>query len=214
MYISRATLLLLFAGYVVCASTFVLANDTLQDQRIEFYTAKAGGEFAGDALDEAAVALLKEELHYVQLQLERYSVDYTPQDEMEVRVYPYSINELCAQIWSGYRRNLVSYLMPGLYPNPLRSNEATERNAQCVPFGWDDTLSPGNFSYLTRYDQESGKVDGYLILGYGPTRDSGMDVDSDGTPDGVIIMLGSHDIDWTQPLTLFDNGRLVTVKVE
>ncbi len=184
------------------------------DQRATFYEAKASGVLFGEALDRAAVELLKAELHYVQLAAERYAVDNSPTQAMEDNVFPFSVNELCAPMWWPPQDRFINYIDPGFYPNPVQASSDTERNAQCVPFGWNDTLSPGNFSYLTQYNKDSGKVDGYLILGYGPTRESGKDVDGDGAPDGVIIMLGSYNIDWTQPLTLFDNGREVTIKTQ
>jgi hypothetical protein len=214
----QSSLVLTIVGMCVVSvfnlAGFARAEDTLQEQRVQFYNAKASGELSGETLDQAAVELLKEELYYVQLQTERYSVDNSDNPSKECDTYPFSVNELCAPSWSAYRKDYINYIMPGFYPNPFISTETTERNAQCVPFGWNDALSPGNFSYLSRYNKDTGKVDGYFLLGYGPTRESGKDVDGDGAPDGVIIMLSSGNMDWSQPLTLFDNGREVTIRTK
>jgi hypothetical protein len=200
----------------IALAGFARAEDMLQEQRATFYSAKASGELFGEALDRAAISQLQAELHSVQLAAERYSIDNSDNLGEESDTYPFSVNQLVAPLWWPPQDRFINYIDPGFYPNPFISTEATERNAQCVPFGWNDAQSPGNFSYLSRYNKDTGKVDGYVILGYGLAHESGMDVDGDGALDGVVLVLYSSTLYGTPAgtsLSLFDNGREVTVRV-
>jgi hypothetical protein len=153
-----------------------------------YYAAKAA-----NGLDvEAANAKTKQLLHSMQLAIERYGVD-NPKN-----LYPESIDVLVHQ----------GYLLPGLYINPVTSVDGLWRNARDVPFGWS-AIAPGNFTYLKKYNP-AGEVIGYVLLGYGADPENlgagGVkDVNLDGQPDGVIIML------WTQMTredgsVIFENG--------
>jgi hypothetical protein len=142
---------------------------------------------AANGLDvEAANTKIKQLMHAMQLALERYSVD-NPR-----RFYPDSIDQLVQQ----------GYLLPGLYINPITSVDGQSRNARDVPFGWS-AEARGNFSYLKKYNP-AGDVIGYVLLAYGADPDNlgtgGVrDVNLDGKPDGVILML------WTR-MTLPDGS--------
>ena len=50
-------------------------NDASLDERAQFFAAVADGSLTGDDLREAQIERIKDEIHYVQLQTERYSVD-------------------------------------------------------------------------------------------------------------------------------------------
>jgi hypothetical protein len=124
-------------------------------------------------MEKDAIYLTIQNIHYVQLQTERYSVD-TPS-----RAYPQHVNEL----------TVLGYCDPGFYANPYLSTSPAERNAHEVPFGWTED-APGNFSYLQHYSAD-GAVDAYVLVGYGPRPDEGIDITGDGKPDGIVVWLQS-----------------------
>jgi hypothetical protein len=137
----------------------------------DYYAAKAlhGLDIA------AANAKTIEVLHYIQLAVERYSIDNND-------MYPESIDTLVQQ----------GYLLPGLYINPVASSDGLALNAKDVPFGWSE-IAPGNFTYLKKYNSD-GDVVAYLLVAYGadtthPGSGGVNDVNLDGKPDGVILML-------------------------
>ena len=160
-----------------------------------------------DALNEAIIDLIKHELHRVQLAIERWGVDNSPYPPLELRILPHCVNQLVHPL---PKYDVGPYIEPGFYANPLSPGEPGQPSAMCVPFGWSE-LSPGNFSYLTQINEYSEDVTGYVLVGYGPTRDSKWDLDGDGQPEGAVIVLGSGNLDYSQPLTLYDCGRVVTL---
>jgi hypothetical protein len=175
----------------------------------QFFAAKAA---AGGKLDEAlawqAKDLVMQGVRAVQLAVERYAVDNPG------GFYPQHINQVViARLPGGKLSDLAGgpgYIAAGFYANPFTANTAEALDAVEVPFGWSDQ-HPGNFSYLQIYN-EAGNVIGYVLLGYGPTRESGQDVDGDGQPDGVILSLASSSEPFPNGLVTFiSDGRPVTI---
>lgn len=162
-----------------------------------------------DALSEAIIELIKAELHRVQLAVERWGVDNSPYPPAELGIYPLSVNQL-VHPWPAYE--VGPYIEPGFYVNPLSRGEEGQPSAMCVPFGWHE-LSPGSFSYLTQINEYTGEATGYVLVGYGPTQDSQSDLDGDGEPEGVVIVLASGNLDYDVPLKLYDSGRQVTLQL-
>jgi hypothetical protein len=165
--------------------------------REAFWEAKAA---AGGVLDEElarmATAMTVEHMHWLQLSIERYLVDQRGVS------YPQHINQLLI--------GEMATAEPGIYANPFTSDAAEHRDAVEVPFGWSE-MHPGNFSYIQIYD-EAGNVTGYILIGYGPTRESGQDMDGDGQPDGVVISLASSVRPFPNGLASFiSDGRPVTI---
>jgi hypothetical protein len=150
-----------------------------------FFAAKAAaGGVLDTALQQQALALAKQDVHQVQLFIERYGVDNEwpdPSTQEDVSHYPQHINQLVI--------GKYPYGQPGFYANPFTANSADELNAQEMPFGWTEQ-SPGNFSYLQRYD-EYGDILAYMLILWGPTADSGFDITGDGKPDGAVMTLES-----------------------
>lgn len=152
--------------------------------RAEFYAAKAA---AAGVLDEAllkqAEAITKQNLHAVQLALERWGVDHTdPPDAAAAdgySVYPQHVNQLI----------LDQYAAAGFCANPYTSAADSELNTREVPLGWTPQAA-GNFSYIQFYDTR-GRVMGYMLVGYGADEHGGLDLDGDGQGDGMVIWLAS-----------------------
>lgn len=159
-----------------------------------------------DVLAEAINDLIIHELHRVQIAVERWSVDNSPFPPPELAVYPLSVNQLVHPL-AEYESD--RYIEPGFYMNPHGLAAPGEPTAMCVPLGWSE-LSPGNFSYLTQINEYTGEATGYIIVGYGPTEDSPFDLDGDGRPEGVIIILSSGNLDFNEPQTLYDSGREIS----
>ncbi|MFA5010043.1 MAG: hypothetical protein WC553_02320 [Patescibacteria group bacterium] len=165
-------LVVLWLLFMVLTSSAQSPDSTIDEgqRRQRYFDAKGQ-----DGLDvEAANVFTKQMLHGVQLGLERYAVN-----NPDGWSYPDSIDQLVQK----------GYLPSGLYPNAVSGMNAADNSAMDVPFGWS-SLAPGNFTYLKRYDDE-GRVDLYLLVGYGAVREGTGDMDGDGVPDGVIIGLGS-----------------------
>lgn len=163
---------------------------------------------APDAMDSSARTQLYTELLYgelgrLQVAIERWSLDHAPSPGSGSPRYPLSINEL-VRGWEGRE----PYIEPGIYPNPFDEEAADQASAICVPFGWSE-LAPGNFSYLTHVDPATGEVDSYVLVGYGPTIDSGWDLSGDFKPEGALVVLASGNFDFSQTMTLYDSGRQV-----
>lgn len=148
-----------------------------------FFSAKAAtGGVLDVALKDQALALAKQDIHQVQLYIERYGFDHGvpgASPDGKVSRYPQHINQLVI--------GKYSYAQPGLYANPYTANSAEELNAQEVPYGWTEQ-SPGNFSYLQRYD-ENDDILAYILILWGPTANSGLDITGDGEPDGAAMTL-------------------------
>ncbi|MCC7476858.1 hypothetical protein IT575_00235 [bacterium] len=166
----------------------------------EFYFNKREGR-----LDPAAALdLARSQLHNLQLQLERFSVDYSPPDveglswREQERRYPEAISALVQE----------TYCLPGFYANPFTASSPIELNAREVPFGWTEE-APGNFSYLKHYNQ-AGMVDGYCLLLYADSLEAGRDATGDGVSDGVALWLSSN-INLAKPETFYCGSQRVTV---
>jgi len=191
--LSIAMLLIIFC----CASPSASRTTMTMD---DFFASKAAmdGEL-DEAMTDQAISMVKQQLHSIQLGLERWSVD-DPDG-----FYPHSINQLVSPMgeWD-------SYLPAGFYANPFTAGSADELDAMCVPFGWSE-LAPGNFSYLTHYD-EQGNVTSYMLIGYGPERDRGWDLDGDGEPEGMIITLSTGQLGRKGKRNFYDNGRMLTLE--
>lgn len=63
------------------------------------------------------------------------------------------------------------------------------RHMRNVRFG--DPLYEGNFTYLPWGITGNGKAAGYYLVAYGSHKTKGQDVDGDGMPDHVILVLNS-----------------------
>jgi hypothetical protein len=66
-----------------------------------------------------------------------------------------------------------------------------------LPLGWT-AQAPGNFTYLYQTD-DAGRAIHYLLAFYGQTPDTGIDVDGDGQPDGVMMTLSDGTADHEDP---------------
>ena len=178
------------------------APSSSQDTMAEDALAQQTGALSGldSAQTEAAIAVVKQQLHGVQLALERWSVDDPGY------FYPESINQLVVP-WEKSR----SYLPTGFYDNPFTAAGEDETDAMCVPFGWSE-LAPGNFSYLAQYDRK-GHATGYLLVGYGLERESKWDLDGDGEPEGIILILSAGKLDWQTSSQFYDAGRKLTIDI-
>ena len=95
--------------------------------------------------------------------------------------FPHTITQLIVE----------GYLEAGIYHNPYTTG--TRLNAHDVPPYWNSTAA-GNFSYLTQYNEE-GYVVGYILLGFGNQSNTGMDIDGDGSNDGVHMIMRGGNID-------------------
>ncbi len=177
------------------------------DERQKFFATVTTGEVQGDELYDLQLEQLKTELHYIQLEVERYSVDYSISCEPAGTRYPQSMNQLVAETYSEYRDAMLAYARPGFYANPFTASGADDLNAVCVPFGWTED-AVGNYSYLLHLD-DFGNVVGYMIVGYGNKLDSGFDIDGDGQLDGVVISLSSGPMSEKDNEVFYDNGRVV-----
>lgn len=127
------------------------------------------GQPTGDHRDKAIEAEIKQNLHVIQLGLERYA-------ENHEGLYPAAF--------------VVSDLsLPGSDFLPKNFFREDRRLMQPVPFGADEPF--GDFTYIAVEDQEG--VVGYYLLAYGSERTRGLDVDGDDEGDGVIMVLSSED---------------------
>lgn len=151
-----------------------------------------------------------EQVHWVQLGVERWSVDnseYNP-PAVDIRVYPYSLDQL-VHPWS---KN-TSYLDPGLYPNPYTASGADDYDAQPVPPVWSPD-SAGNFSYLTKYNTETGAVEDYLLIAYGPDQDTNLSLMVNGELlPGVILYTSPSTLDLLNGAEMYCGGQKYHVLV-
>jgi len=159
-----------------------------------FYALKAklGGKLNDPLMLGAAEQLAKEGLHKVQNDIERFCADQPDHN------YPQHINQLVVTD--------KPYMLPGFYANPFTAGSASDLDAREVPFGWSES-APGNFSYLQMYNA-AGAVQGYVLVLYGRSRESGTDITGDGVPDGVVFSIGSWlpTIDPLSPGFVFYSG--------
>jgi hypothetical protein len=122
-----------------------------------------------------AEAILKLQLHQVQLAVERWSTDHSAAGKS---VYPETLEPVVSE----------GYLPAGFYVNPVTAWSVDDNNALAVPLGqW----SPGDFSYFPH--TRDGEYRGYLLVGYGCKRTAGIDYNGDGVGDGMAIVLASWD---------------------
>jgi hypothetical protein len=145
-----------------------------------------------------------DQVHWVQLGVERWSVDNSEYDPptVDIRVYPYSLDQL-VHPWSKY----MSYLEPGLYPNPYTASDEDDYGAQPVPPVWSPA-SPGNFSYLTKYNTETGAVEDYLLIAYGPDQETDLAllVNGEALP-GVILYTSPSTLDLLNGAEMYCGGQ-------
>lgn len=183
---------------IVVAAALVLAmalpgmgqagnDETYEQQRTQYW--QTAPELRGNELDSARRAELGMELHNLQLQIERFSIDHRIGDEPGEVFYPLNLSLLvigacCAEHGPG-----GSYMEAGLYPNPFSASSTSELNAMQVPCGWT-AEAVGNFSYLQHFD-DSGRVISYALIGWGPDQHGGLDIDGDGRPDGAELLLSN-----------------------
>jgi hypothetical protein len=172
-----------------------------------FYAAKAAaGGVLDAALEELALSLAKQDVHAVQLYIERFGVDHLMPSAGSTRReshYPQHVNQLLL--------GNPPYAQPGLYANPFTAGAADELDAQEVPFGWTPQ-SPGNFSYLQWYDEHGGVL-GYMLVLWGPRDGAGLDLSGDGKGDGVAMTLlsGAQEMRESAPLEFYSGGRKVVI---
>ena len=173
------------------AMTPASAVDVPQEARSAYWEGVANGNWDAAQRDEQAQAQLKAELHSVQLWLERWAVDHEVADGDDGRHwgnnYPAALSQLMQQPCCSEHPGYGGYGAPGFYPNPFGDGDGSSNDARCVPFGWT-AEAVGNFSYITQYN-ELGNVCAYVLIGYASSADTGHDIDGDGSPDGVVIML-------------------------
>lgn len=185
-------ILLAIAVLALCPAFTTAADSSEQNEdRAAFWQQKSAGKWSSEEATDAAAAQLKAELYNVQLWLERWAVDHQVEDGNTERHwgnnYPSSINQLMQSPCCPEHPQGGSYGVPGFYPNPYTNAGSNGHNALCLPFGWTSQHA-GNFSYITQYN-ELGNVCAYVLLGYADDRHAGHDIDGDGKPDGVVIML-------------------------
>jgi hypothetical protein len=162
-----ATLIMDETGAISSTPTATSAQRLIEQQQLAaFFAAKP--QWAGEA-----EAMVKQQMHQVQLAVERWSTDHSDKGE---NVYPETLEPVVTE----------GYIPAGFYPNPVSAWSVEELNAQVVPLGqW----SPGDFSYVPHI--VDGRCTGYMLAGYGCRRAGGHDYNGDGAGDGYIIMLSS-----------------------
>jgi hypothetical protein len=134
--------------------------------------------------NKAREAGTKQNLHAIQLALERYGVDHNG-------TYPI---DLAALIVKNYMPELPGNAFfngrnPGTGKKLPVDEEPFFRDMRHVRFG--DPLYEGNFTYLPWNITVNGKAAGYYLVAYGSHNTKGQDVDGDGMPDHVILVLNS-----------------------
>ena len=164
-------------------------EDSYDEQRAAYWTALEAGQLAGTELERARETALQMELHRLQLELERFSVDHRVGDEPGEVFYPANLSLLTMGSCCAEHQGGGAYIDSGFYPNPWTAGSVDERNAMCVPCGWTKQ-AVGNFSYLCQFDDATNVV-AYALLAWGPDEHGGLDVDGDGRPDGAVLMLCS-----------------------
>ncbi|MEZ5339289.1 MAG: hypothetical protein R3F46_13650 [bacterium] len=189
---NKVTIMLLSSMLLLAILTAPSAADSKRaDMRSAYWDGVASGEWGAEQWDEQARTQLKSELHSIQLWLERWAVEHDLTDEAGDRSwgnnYPPALSQLMQQSCCGEHPAHRAYGEPGFYPNPFVEGDGSSNNARCVPFGWT-AEAVGNFSYITQYN-ELGNVCAYVLIGYDGSADGGHDIDGDGVPDGVVIML-------------------------
>jgi hypothetical protein len=110
----------------------------------------------------AVEAEVKSDVHAIQIAVERYAVDHQGH-------YPSEIQQLNAD---GY---LLSFPENPFSREPMR------------PIQVGDPDFEGNFTYEPVI--VSNEVTGYRLFAYGSRENAGQDIDLDGTPDHVILVL-------------------------
>ena len=115
----------------------------------------------------AVEAETKSNLHTIKTALERYSSSHDNR-------YPGNINLL-------YKEEII-HILPH---NPFKKNKA---NIEEIAFGQDDF--EGNFTYLPV--EIDGSIKGYYLFCYGWRKNPGQDINNDGIPDHVILVLKSE----------------------
>jgi hypothetical protein len=111
---------------------------------------------------KAPEAEVKSNLHNIQIALERYAKDHGG-------IYPQSTGELISE----------NYL-PQYPHNPFTDQPMREIDFGTAPFD-------GEFTYLPF--TTDGKVDAYYLIAYGYKKSAGEDIDRDGVPDHVILVV-------------------------
>jgi hypothetical protein len=162
-------------------------NDSYAEQRTQYW--QSAPELKDSELDSARRAELSMELHNLQLQIERFSVDHRIGDEPGEIFYPLNLSLLVTGACCEEHGPGGSYMEPGLYPNPWSASSESELNAMQVSYGWTEQ-TVGNFSYLQQFD-DSGRVISYVLIGWGPDAQGGLDIDGDGRPDGAQLLLSN-----------------------
>ena len=216
-----AMIILASAGLAGPASGLADNDESYEQQRSRYW--QTAPELRGNALDDARRAELRMELHNLQLQIERFSVDHRIGDEPGEYFYPLSLSQLVIGACCEEHGPGGPYMEPGLYPNPFSAGSESELNALQVPSGWS-AQAVGNFSYMFQFD-DSGRVIGYVLIGWGPEQQGGLDIDGDGQPDGAQLLLSSGafrsrdgwvyawDDELTQvQLDYWENGRQIGIK--
>lgn len=108
---------------------------------------------------------IKNNLHSIQIAVERYAAD-------NEGVYPSSIDDLGQ----------------GEYMPEFPNNPVTEEPMNEIGFGTEPFS--GGYTYIPYTEDE--KVIGYYLICYGLEDTEGADLDGDGTPDHVILVLEGY----------------------
>lgn len=172
-----------------------------------FFAAKAAaGGVLDPTLEAQALELARQDVHAVQLCIERFGVDHlmpSPGRAGRESHYPQHVNQLLL--------GSPPYAQPGFYANPFTAGAADELNAQEAPFGWTPQ-APGNFSYLQWYDEHGGVL-GYMFVLWGPRDGEGLDLSGDGKGDGVAmtLMSGAQAMRESTPLEFYSGGKKVVI---
>ena len=93
-----------------------------------------------------------------------------------------------------YPENLGLIIENG-YVSEFPTNPITSQPMRHVDFKAENYQ--GNFTYIPFDVDASGTFDGFYLIGYGHELSDGEDVDSDGTPDHVIVYLKKGAVEGT-----------------
>lgn len=187
--------ILLLAGCLLCSTTYVypeVCRAVLSDS----WNCIVDDKIAEEKRNELQEKTLSASIAMIALQLwasDPWAQEYSYNDEGEygnpssVR-YPEVLDFISNRTFiDGYSHELDRF-----YANPYTAAAMDYYNARLVPYGWTQE-AVGNFSYLKQYADDGG-VCGFVLVGWGPDPDGGLDLDGDGDADGALVMMASWHI--------------------
>ena len=197
-YISRAVLILPISVLAICllCSTTYIYPEVCRSVISDKWTIIIDEGMGGNMRDEARIDALAANIALVAVQLwptDPWAQDYSYNDEGEygnpssIR-YSEDLDFISNRtLIDGYSHELGKF-----YANPYTASGMEDYDARLVPFGWTPD-AVGNFSYLKQY-AEDGAVCCFMLVGWGPDPDAGLDLDGDGEADGAVAMMASWHI--------------------